>query len=374
MISNAKTKANEFAPDFVPYPGATLSEVLDSLGMSQSELAVRMDRPRKTVSEIISGKTRILPDTALQLERVLGIKASFWLNLQSQWDEFDSRRREIQELTKHQEWASQFPYKAMSDFGWVPRTSDKTERVRNMLTFFGIASQGAWENLPYKNTVNFRRPANCDEIALQVWLQAGENIARKLDTVPYNEQDFRAVLERIRTLTQMQISDALKEMQTLCHKAGVIVLLVHELPKTASGATRWLSESALVQLSLRYKSDDQFWFSFFHEAAHLLQPKKHKYYITCDDDNAQKSEEELQADQWAANFLIPSKKYAVWCDKGDFSKQSIISFAQEIGIAPSIVLGRCQYDNHVSYKSPLNSTLKRKLNWNKIPFDALHIT
>ena len=71
---------NQYMPDNVSPPGDTLLETIETLGISQSELAERMGRPKKTINEIIKGKTAVTPDTALQLERVLGVPASFWNN------------------------------------------------------------------------------------------------------------------------------------------------------------------------------------------------------------------------------------------------------------------------------------------------------
>ena len=71
---------NQYTPDYVSPPGETLQEVLEERGMSQAELAERTGRPKKTINEIINGKAAITPETALQLERVLGIPASFWNN------------------------------------------------------------------------------------------------------------------------------------------------------------------------------------------------------------------------------------------------------------------------------------------------------
>ena len=62
-----------FSPDYAVIPGETVLEVLNSLGISQSELAERSGRPKKTINEIINGKAAITPETALQFERVLGV-------------------------------------------------------------------------------------------------------------------------------------------------------------------------------------------------------------------------------------------------------------------------------------------------------------
>jgi HTH-type transcriptional regulator / antitoxin HigA len=68
-----------YRPESVSPPGDTLQETLDELGMSQAELARRVGCPTRTINEIVNGETAILPETAFQLESVLGIPAKFWV-------------------------------------------------------------------------------------------------------------------------------------------------------------------------------------------------------------------------------------------------------------------------------------------------------
>jgi addiction module HigA family antidote len=72
-----------FEPDYAIPPGEILTEYLDSLGMSQRDLAARTGLAPKTVNEILQGKAPIMAETALKLERVVGRPAQFWRNLES---------------------------------------------------------------------------------------------------------------------------------------------------------------------------------------------------------------------------------------------------------------------------------------------------
>ena len=145
----------------------------------------------------------------------------------------------------------------------------------------------------------------------------------------------------------------------MCATAGVALTLVPEIKGApVSGATEWLTpEKALIALSLRYKSDDQFWFSFFHEAGHILKGSKKAKYIDASGDKEDAGEREANA--FAGNFLIPPRE-AGQLDKL-WSKKSVVAFARSIGVAPGIVVGRLQREGIVPY-SNLNG-LKRKLKW-----------
>lgn len=74
-------------PDFLIAPGETLLETIETMNITQAELAKRMGRPLKTINGIIKGNTAITPETALQLERVLGIPYGFWMNLENNYRE-----------------------------------------------------------------------------------------------------------------------------------------------------------------------------------------------------------------------------------------------------------------------------------------------
>ena len=93
-IIMANMLQNEYHPESVSPPGETLLETLDAFGMSQAELARCMNRPVKTINEIIQGKTAITAETVLQLEQVLNIPASFWLKREQHYRESLARLAE----------------------------------------------------------------------------------------------------------------------------------------------------------------------------------------------------------------------------------------------------------------------------------------
>ena len=66
-------------------PGEFLREELEARGMTQRKLALAIDRPVQTVSELCRGRKELTADTALDLERVLGIPAYVWMGLESEY-------------------------------------------------------------------------------------------------------------------------------------------------------------------------------------------------------------------------------------------------------------------------------------------------
>lgn len=87
------------------HPGEMLlHEFLQPLGLTQRELAEKLGVSYPRVNELINGKRGVTPDTALRLERLFGMEAQFWLNLQLAWDLYQVQQspaaREIRKITR----------------------------------------------------------------------------------------------------------------------------------------------------------------------------------------------------------------------------------------------------------------------------------
>lgn len=358
-----KNIKSQFAPDYAVPPGETLLETLETIGMSQAELADRTGRPKKTINEIIKGKAAIIPETALQLERVLGVPASFWNNLERNYQETLARLNEQRKLQKQIKWLEKIPIRALVENGWIKSFRDKIQQLQEILNFFGVASPEQWEIRWLGAQVSYRKSTvfQSDPYAVASWLRTGELIARKIECKPFDSSKFKNTLHEIRRLTNEPPEVFQSEVVRLSAECGVAVAFAPELPRIrACGATWWISPvKAVIQLSLRYKRDDQLWFSFFHEAGHILLHGKKDIFIEGDSRDSKEDE----ANRFASEILIPPKKYSLLIQSGRCSKAAIEKFASELGIAPGIVVGRLQHDQEIHHN--FCNELKRRLVWGK---------
>ena len=365
-----KMKTSSFQPNYAVRPGETLRETLDSLGMTQAELAERTGRPKKTINEVISGKAAITAETALQFERVLGVPASFWNNLERNYQETLARLREEEKLHSQIEWLNNFPIAAITKAGWLPKENSPIKKLKAILNFFGVAGVEEWKEIwtspqaVYRTSAAFQR----NPYAVAAWLRQGEIEAQKNDCKPYNTGSFRSSLNEIRTLT-LELPEVFEpKIKKVCSEAGVAIMFVPELPGThVYGVTRWLNPTkALIQLSLRGKSDDYLWFTFFHEAGHILLHGKRDVFIEAKGEGCTEpvsADKECQADQFAQDFLIPSDKYQTFKKNGQFSLIAIKQFASKLGIAPGIVVGRLQHDRVIQFLKA--NVLKRRFRFSE---------
>lgn len=360
---------NAYLPDEVSLPGETLQEILEDRQMSQAELAERTGRPRKTINEIIKGKAAISPETALQLELVLGIPASFWNNLERHYQEFLARQREKELLAASAGWLKQVPVKELEERGWISkRPRGSADQVREVLQFFGVASPTEWKLVFEVPQVSFRHSPTfkSEPGPLAAWLRQGEIEAQKVRCDPFDAARFHDSLTEAKALTLREPEEFVPLLQRLCAKAGVAVVFVRELPKCrVCGATRWLSPTkALIQLSLRYKTNDHLWFTFFHEAGHILLHGKRLTFI--DEGNVGQSQEEAEANRFASDLLIPPDRLEDLRGLVDAAHRSsevaVTEFAESLGIAPGIVVGRLQHEKWLPFQSNLNS-LKISYKW-----------
>lgn len=358
---------NQYHPDSITPPGDTLFELLQEKGMSQAELAERTGRPRKTINEIIKGKTAITPETAIQFERVLGAPASFWNNRESIYREWLAQQEERKVLAEHIPWMKKFPVRAMIKLGWISDYDHPIDQLEELLSFFGIASPVQWQTIWQGAQVSYRQSPTfaADPAAVSAWLRRGEIEAQKIACQAYSEDAFREALRQIRALTNEPPEIFTKELARLCAHAGVAVVFVPEIPGTRTcGATRWLTPTkAMIMLSLRYKTDDQLWFTFFHEAAHILLHGKRDVFVEGDSQiNEEDRRQEEEADDFSAEFLIPAEQIRRFHPQGlHFSHEDILVFARRMGIGPGIVVGRLQHDGLIPREN--FNKLKQRFQW-----------
>lgn len=347
--------------DYAVPPGSTLRETIEALGMDQKELAVRTGLSKKTINRIIKGVDPLSQETAIRLERATGVPARMWNNLEMQYRERLARQRDHAKLSSEKAWLKKIPVKELIKRGAITADNDEIKLLSNVLAFFGVSSTAEWERYWAGDyAVQFRRSKTFETQpgATAAWIRLGEIRAQQVQSRPYDKERFKAALKEIRGLTNTDPSVWQSRMVELCAESGVAVVFVPEIKGcTAHGLAQWLTtEKAMIQLCLRHKTDDHFWFTFFHEAGHILKDLKKEVFI---DDGSESDTREDAANRFAQEFLVPpldAKRLPFIKSTSD-----VCAFAQSLGIAPGIVVGQMQKRGLVPY-SHYNG-LKRKLQW-----------
>ena len=350
-----------YTPQEVSPPGSTLRDLMEERTLTQRELAHRLGRPVQAINEILGGKKEITEDTAIELERVLQVPAQFWLVRESHYREYLARRRIAESSKAHVPWLEQFPLKALQAAGILPAgrltTTCKQALVEPMLRFFGVASPDGWAAHYDQMQAQFRRarPAKqTDVAAITAWLRMGELQAARLQTADYNAAQLEAALPAMRALTTVKAEEIAPALVRLCAQAGVALVFVPALPGAhVTGVARWVGGKPLIQLSLLGKWSDGFWFSFFHELAHVLKHPTRAIFL---DDAAAgdttESPEEHEANRFATDQLIPRAQQPL-LDTLPLDTRSVEGFARQLGLHPGIVVGQLQHRGRIGYDHAL---------------------
>ncbi|MFP4532702.1 MAG: helix-turn-helix domain-containing protein [Desulfobacterales bacterium] len=352
-------KQYKFEPDYAVLPGETLKEVMDSLSMKQNELALRTGLTVQSINRILKGDQPITYETANKLELATDVPAHFWNNLEIQYREQLAKIQEQKQLEADINWLKRIPVKELIERGVIEPQKDELMLLKEVLKFYGVSSVSAWKGIWESPAVAARR-SECFETRVEAaatWIRLGELKAHEIQCQPFNKSKFKKVVSHIRGLIKEKPGHFTREMIERCAEAGVAIAFVPEMKKVPwQGATKWLSASkAMILLNIRYKREDIFWFSFFHETGHVLHDEKKYLYIN---DGTNDDPKERRANEFAAETLIPRK----WDKqiKRIRSKAEITQLAKDLDLPPGIVAGRFQ---HLTGKWNYFNGLIRKFEW-----------
>ena len=358
---------NDIHSDLAIPPGEYLEEVLDELGMTKDELARRMGRPPTKLSPIFKGRKAITPETAIQLEQVVGVPAHIWLGLETEYRLTLARLQNGiggEDLEAEGELVKKFQYSALAKEGLVEKFTKMADKVRALRRYFGVMSLNSVTESPRyqaafrcgKSAIGERTPE-----AVAAWLRMGEIEAQMINCAPFDEDKLCKALKEIRAMTIQGPDEFQDRLQDKLADCGVALVICPHLPKTkAHGAVFWIGrDKAVLMLTIRFRWSDIFWFSLFHEIGHILLHGRQTVILEDYSDN----EAEDQADEFAADILIPPNQYERFTLHDDFHEQAIIAFAKRVGVDVGIVVGRLQHEGKLE-PSWLND-LRTRYKWSE---------
>lgn len=354
-----------FVPDYATPPGESLRHTLDALGMSQADLARRTRISPKHINQILQGAAPISTDTALALERVTRTPAAFWNNLEANYQLYKTKHAEAAQASQDVDWVKSFPLAELRRREVISAVRDPLVVREELFAFFGVASRRAWEEIWRAPAAAFRRSKafHVDDYATACWLRLGELEALRTESDPFDASRFRRALSRVRRVITVDPETWEPVMREECAKSGVVVALVPEIKGSrAHGAVRWLTATkVMLQLSLRQRWEDHFWFSFFHEAGHVLLHGKRDAFV--DYYGVEGDGDEDEANRFAQEMLIPAEEEPRL--QSLRTAPEIRLFADELRLPAGIVVGRLQHDGIVPYS--FGHRLRRQLEFVEAP-------
>ena len=360
-----------FYPDWASAPGETIEDILDQRAISVGYFAELMDWAEEDIADLLQGRTTITISAARQLSQVLGASLEFWMSRDFHF------RQNVRRLNQDgQEWISRLPLSDMINFGWLGRAPHPADELEACLQYFNVSNVSEWNSnyQALEKAAAFRTSPSYSSRTESVatWLRQGELQAETIDCSSWNPEQFQNSLPNVRELTrQKDPTRFIPLLEDICSRSGVAVVVVRAPAGCrASGAARFLSEDkALLQLSSRYLTDDHFWFTFFHEAGHLLLPSQKSLYLNSLEDadtclieysDTTDSSREEEANQFASRTLVPDRFESELMELR-LQALSIAKFARQVGTSPGIIVGQLQHQGRLPFNYMNN--LKRRFQW-----------
>ncbi|MHA8059876.1 ImmA/IrrE family metallo-endopeptidase [Aquirufa beregesia] len=346
--------ALEIAKSLLSPPGDTIQEHIELMGMSQAELAERMGRPKEKINDVIKGREPISTATAFQLEKVLGIPASFWLNREKTYRQELYELQQREKLEKEIGWLDAFPIHEMRKLGWLPNTKEKHLLVDKLLKFFSVASADEWKRIYVDEQVSVAFKISLAHTqsphAISAWLRQGELQAKEIKIAEFDKKKFKDALTKMKELAFLMPENFTHPMQNMCASCGVALVFTQNLPKAPiSGAARWFHNLPIIQMVGRFKTDDHFWFTFFHEAAHIILHGKKDVFLENVAGTEIDQEKEQEANTFAAKLLLPENAWQQIKDAAPLSEEMIHAFANKFRTPAGVIIGRLQHEGLVSF-------------------------
>ena len=342
-------------------PGDTILETIEFLGMSQVELAERLGKTPPKVNDLINGKEVISLNTALQLEKVLGIEAQFWVKRELVYREKLLKLQEKEDFEKYKDWLAMQPIKVLKSLGYLKSKSKSPEMVEECLKFYGVASPFQWEAVyinQYLSTDFRKSEAHKTSLGgLATFLRIGEIEMMNMKLNKYDKKVFKDSFVEIKKIVQSHPADFAERLIELCASAGVALVFTPKIPKAPiSGVARWVRGIPLIQLTDRYKWNDHFWFSFFHEAGHILLHGKKDIFIEKEDGSKNNNTKEIEANDFARKTLLPPKFIETLPQ--NFTEKDLRKIARFYKTHPAIVVGQLQHLKKIPFSFGNNLKLK----------------
>lgn len=351
-------------PDWVSPPGHTIVSILEERELTVEQFARQIGRSAAVAQKILDGAHAIDADLARQLASTVGASETFWISREHDYRASIAPPEDVS-VTSLSDLIGRLPVGDMQKFGWIGKTRSRDDQIAECLSFFAVSTLAQWQGR-YENAFQhaaYRRStayASC-EVATTAWLRQGEIETQYDEVAVWSPKVLESQIPHFRRLTWYK-SPALflPKLKEAFAEAGVKFAIVRA-PKgcSASGAVRILSDDTPhIQLSFRYLSDDQFWFSLFHEIAHLLLHYDKMPIL----ENTELTEDECEreANEYAAQVIVPMPYREEFLSLGG-SRFPIINFAKKVGIAPGLIVGQLQHEGIIRFNQMQH--LKRRFHW-----------
>ena len=332
------------------HPGVYVRDALNDLNMSAKEFSIRSGISERTLSDLINEKGGITFDIAIKLAEFFKTSINVWTNLQNAYDAYIIEKRLKREIEDDYELLKPFK-KYLVENKVIDQNDDEFMVVAKTRSSFSI------NRISLLNTnellVSFKEHSGKEHdnvFAENLWIAYALTKARKIETKPYDRQKLLKSLPNMTSLMGKNPKEFFPILVDILKECGVAFVFVPYLSKSnIYGASKWLSKDVvMLAISNRGGKADVFWFTLFHEIAHVLM--EHKRYCLLQFDG----NDDVEANIVGSNILIRDEEWSSFINEHRiFDQKSIEEFAKKVNVPSFIVLGRLAKEKHISYSNDL---------------------
>lgn len=354
-------------PDYAVPPGQTILAALRTKGMSLQDLQQRTGLSAREANSLLAGQHPIDAVIAESLAQSIGGSKGFWLRRDALYRDRVQITNSEQPATTHvQSMLDLLPLRDMRKLGWLAPFAAKDAKEAALKFFAALGGDGQLRGDRLSQAVAFRTSGAFEANAASVaaWLHQGAIQATNLGCPAFQREALQDAIAQMRSLTRVKDPTVfLPQIVNTARECGVAVVAVRTPTGChASGATHFLNNgSAVVQLSFRYRSDDHFWFTFFHEIGHLILHSTNPLFI--EGSSSLNHSDEDEANAFSANTLVPAE-HAHELGALGLNHRSIMRFAKRIGVSPGVVVGQMQHRGVLRHDQM--NFLKVRYDWRSI--------
>lgn len=355
----------QFVPRWASPPGDTIREALAVRNLDKETLVEELGLHPDALGALLEGSTPMTIRLADQLALVVGGSVEFWMTRDGQY------RADLQRVAADR-WAMELPVSDMAAMGWIKDPgADWEDRIDVCLEFFDVEDVASWEeahaSLLAKTRFRSSRTLHANDHAVAAWLRQCEIELSQIDCAPFDRSALEDLLPNLRPLTlKRDPADFLPALRRECSDVGVAFGVVKPPARCPISGVAWRLQSGQPSIALtgRHRTDDHFWFSFFHEAAHLVLHDSDTVYldeIEVGTEPAHDSDE-AEADSFAGELLVPPRyESAVYAARR--KPLELRRLSKEIGVSLGVLVGHLQHRGALGYRTRLNR-LKHRYKWN----------
>ena len=259
------------------HPGYYVKDYIDEQGITQEELAKRLQTTPKYISDLVNGRINLTDEMVLKLSIVFGTSTKLWLNLNQKYIE---KKLEIEKrirIDQECELVKKLDYKFWVELGLVKATRITAEKVQELQRYFKVSSLSVLGQrdflVQYRTSVSEVTDVNV--INANAWVQTAINLGTQIEVEPFDKKKLLEAIPEIRSMTVQNPKDFYPRLRALLASCGVARVLLPKLKNCGvNGAVKWLGKDKVVlALNDRRKYADTFWFALFHELGHVLQQR-----------------------------------------------------------------------------------------------------